>query len=716
MHYALSPRTFFFSHYFYTGLRIATGVVGIAVTAALTAGTQTAVPIAFGALCTSLMDLPSPLRHKFNEMLASVLLCSAIALIVSLCTPHPWLLTAAVGIISFIASMLVVYGRKAMPLQFAALFTMLLMGEAPVDFSRALLSCVLFFVGGLGYLLYAMAVSWKLRIRIRQQVLAESLYALARYMEIKAVFYREDADPQQQFARLVQQQVVLAEKQQASRDLILRAHAAEGGALVRVHYAMIDLYETALALHTDYASLRHHFAGSDVLPALEALASRLAADIESVAYAMARGGQPPVLQDCEPEMQVLRRALDRFATGPAPADREAHAVLQITVGKAGELIASVARLHGAMAGGSSLPLPSGSIPAPLLSVQRYELRTLWAEMRMASPTFRYALRVALAISFSLAVSRLLPYAAHGYWIALTVAVVLKPNFSLTRQRRRDRVLGTLIGCVITAIVLQIFHSPLALLACLFVATAAGPSFLHIKYRYTAVAATVQALILIGLTTPAATQAVYERLADTLVGALIATFFSYVLPSWEVQNLPRLVALVLAANRSYVSACRQLLLRQVPDDAEYRVSRKRFMDRIAGLSGAIQRMGEEPADKQYRAADLNRFVVRNYLLVSHCAAIRLLLQRHPDPAADGALGDFLARVFGEVEAALDAALKAVGPATASMPVAADAREAAPAAPRDWPQAALLQRRSALLKRDAGEISALVKAMELHQAPG
>jgi hypothetical protein len=43
--------------------------------------------VAMGALCTSRMDLPSPLRHKFNEMLAGVLTCSLVALLVSLCTP-----------------------------------------------------------------------------------------------------------------------------------------------------------------------------------------------------------------------------------------------------------------------------------------------------------------------------------------------------------------------------------------------------------------------------------------------------------------------------------------------------------------------------------------------------------------------------------------------------------------------------------------------------
>src|SRR5215217_180064 len=92
MHYALAPRTFLFSHYFYTGLRIATGIVGLTFITYAIADLPTAIAVAMGALCTSLMDMPSPLRHKFNEMLAGVLLCSAVTLLISLCGPVQWLL------------------------------------------------------------------------------------------------------------------------------------------------------------------------------------------------------------------------------------------------------------------------------------------------------------------------------------------------------------------------------------------------------------------------------------------------------------------------------------------------------------------------------------------------------------------------------------------------------------------------------------------------
>ena len=85
MHYALNLRTFFYSHYFYLGLRFAAGLVGVTLITLQFSDMTTAMTVCIGALCTALMDMPSPLRHKFNEMSASVLLCSAVTLLISLC-------------------------------------------------------------------------------------------------------------------------------------------------------------------------------------------------------------------------------------------------------------------------------------------------------------------------------------------------------------------------------------------------------------------------------------------------------------------------------------------------------------------------------------------------------------------------------------------------------------------------------------------------------
>ncbi|NEX64017.1 FUSC family membrane protein [Noviherbaspirillum galbum] len=716
MHYALSPRTFFFSHYFYTGLRIATGVVGIALLATLAFGERIGVAVAFGALCNSLMDLPSPLKHKFNEMLTSVLLCSAIALVSSLCAPHPWLLVPLAGLVGFITSMLVVFGRKAMPLQFAALFTMMQTGSNPTGGEHAVATSLLFFAGGFSYMLYSLAVSWWLRERIKQQVLAESLYALAAYLRIKAGFYDARRDLGTQFTRLVRQQTTLAERQQASRDLILRvAPAQRDTLLVRAHYAMLDVYELALAMHPDYALLRKHVSDGDLLMAFGRLAGLLADDLENVAFAMAQNRLPAPPPDRGPELDRIE-AQARQATDAGRSTPAADYALRVTIVKLRELLRAVERLHRP-GSGASIPEPPAiqDAWAPFLSRQRYEWRILVSEIRLGSPTFRYAIRVAVGISFALALSRVLPYATHGYWIALTVAVILKPNYSMTRRRRNDRVIGTLVGSVLTALILKVVHAPLALLGMLFIATAAAPAFLNIRYLYTAIAASAQVLLLIGLTTPEASHAMLERLLDTGVGVLIAGVFTYVLPSWEYEDIPRQADRVLAANRGYIAAWRKLLLDEDADDFAYRVARKRFMDSIAGLGNALQRMQDEPENKRYALMELDRFVVQNYLVVAHCAAIRLIMHRHPAPPENGLPAAMIERIARGLAGQLGTAQEALRAPEARLRAAdasaarEDGTEETSDAARAWTGYRLLQQRARQLASDADVITGVSAAI-------
>jgi uncharacterized membrane protein YccC len=43
--------------------------------------------------------------------------------------------------------------------------------------------------------------------------------------------------------------------------------------------------------------------------------------------------------------------------------------------------------------------------------------------------------------------QLLPF-GRGYWILLTVIIILKPGYSLSKQRNIQRLIGTLVGVAI----------------------------------------------------------------------------------------------------------------------------------------------------------------------------------------------------------------------------------------------------------------------------
>ncbi|MCE3261916.1 MAG: hypothetical protein K0R43_995 [Pseudoduganella sp.] len=703
MHYALDPRTFFYSHYFHLGLRFGAGLVGIIALFMWLADTNVAMSVGIGALCTALMDMPSPLRHKFNEMMASVLLCSAVTLLISLCGPYYWLLMAMLVAVSFFASMMVVYGKKSMPLQLATLFIMTMSTEHVLTPAESFRHAGLFMVGALSYLAYAMGVAWLLRHRIKQQVLAEALFELAAYIDIKADFYDTRYNLTEQFNKLVRHQALLADRQQASRDLILRAHNNRKDAVVvQIHVCMLDLYEQILATHTDYSALRTHLLDSPALRTLHDLAYKAARDIESVAYAVTRDRASYPEVDYTPELTALEQQIAHLQQelDAGKPRREAVTVLRAQRNKIMAIIRMVGELHVASQKVyEDTPFWRDMDMQPFLSQQKYELQLMLSHFRMDSPVFRFALRVSMAIAVGLAIGAMLPYKAHSYWIVLTIVIILKPSFSMTKQRRSDRIVGTVIGCIITALVLKFMNHPAAILAVLVLASIATPTFIYLRYRYAAIAVSVMILLWMYLVAPSS-NLISERLVDTFVGAAIATAFSFVLANWEYQSLPRLIKQVLEVNLSYMEASFDLLQGKYRNDFIYRIQRKRLMDALAALSAALVRMLDEPESKQRAAEDINLFIVQNYLLVAHVAALRAILRRHVRDIPTDAVNAMLATSHSTVCRTLSVALSRH---TGATPPAAPLRRDAPAAPEvawsGWP---LVQRRIRLLQADADKI--------------
>lgn len=702
MHYALNLRTFIYSHYFYLGLRVAIGLVGLALLVQEISDSATAMTVCIGALCTTLMDMPSPLRHKFNEMLASVLLCSAVTLLISLCGPVQWLLMTVLVLVSFLASMMVVYGKKSMPLQLAALFIMTMSMEHQMTWQQSFHHAGLFMLGGLIYLAYAMAIAWVLRHRIKQQVLAEALFELAAYIDIKADFYDTRFNLTQQFNKLVRHQSILADRQQASRDLILRSHKNSKDAIVvQVHVCMLDLYELILSTHTDYALLRQHLADSDVLKSLHDLAYKAARDIEAVAYAVTRKRASYAQINYDKEWADIEGEIARLHE-KGDAAQEALATLRAQRNKIRAILKMIVELHLATQKVyADVPFWSGADMAPFLSQQKYELKTLLSNLRLDSPVFRFALRVSMAISVGLLIGHWLPYAAHSYWIVLTIVIILRPTFSMTRQRRADRIIGTIIGCVVTAIVIRFVHSNIVLMAILFLSIVATPTFIYLRYRYTAIAVSLMILLQMHLVAPSNPNLVSERLIDTLIGAAVATVFSFVLANWEYQSLPRLVRQVLNVNLGYMQASFALLQGKCFDDFAYRIERKRLMDSLAALSSALVRMLDEPASKQRAVEDINLFIVQNYLLVAHVAALRSILGRHASQLPVAPVNALLGHSHTQVCLTLSRALEQLDDKTPiSAPLASPA--APPVSDVAWSGWPLVKRRIRLLQADADKI--------------
>jgi uncharacterized membrane protein YccC len=146
---------------------------------------------------------------------------------------------------------------------------------------------------------------------------------------------------------------------------------------------------------------------------------------------------------------------------------------------------------------------------------------------------------------------------------------------------------------------------------------------------------------------------------------------------------------------------ELLQGRTFDDIAYRIERKRLMDSLAALSSALVRMLDEPASKQRAVEDINLFIVQNYLLVAHVAALRSILGRHAHELPGTQVNALLTHSHTQVCLTLSRALEQLdNKAAISTPLAS---QPAPIhADGGWSGWPLVQRRIRLLQADADKI--------------
>jgi uncharacterized membrane protein YccC len=176
----------------------------------------------------------------------------------------------------------------------------------------------------------------------------------------------------------------------------------------------------------------------------------------------------------------------------------------------------------------------------------------------------------------------------------------------------------------------------ALLLLIVFAVGLSHAYGLVAYRITAVGASISSLLLLHFVDPLVHPQFFERIVDTLIGAGLSWVFSFLLPSWERDDLPKTVQSLLSADAQFADAA----LRRGGVTQKYRLARKRALEAVAQLSGAIRRLADEPNTNRRALASLGELLGANYLLASDLSSMPVLFRLRSndlDPAsADDAI--------------------------------------------------------------------------------
>jgi uncharacterized membrane protein YccC len=218
-----------------------------------------------------------------------------------------------------------------------------------------------------------------------------------------------------------------------------------------------------------------------------------------------------------------------------------------------------------------------------------------SSISLRSSTFRHALRLSLATAVGGILASLV-HIVRGYWIPMTVVIVLKPNFGGTVRRSIQRVTGTVPGALLAACIMLDLPEPWLLWAVLPVL--AFSTFASRNYNYTlfSFSLTAMVLLMLDIAHPITPAASFLRVLHTIIGSILALSAGYLLfPTWESRQLPNRIAEALKQEALLVRALRDAMLgiKKRPI-AEFR---RAAAIAVSNAAAAGQRLLSEPADRR-----------------------------------------------------------------------------------------------------------------------
>ncbi|MCW2567553.1 MAG: hypothetical protein JWN54_1650, partial [Mycobacterium sp.] len=213
---------------------------------------------------------------------------------------------------------------------------------------------------------------------------------------------------------------------------------------------------------------------------------------------------------------------------------------------------AVSRIAPTAALGWHAPVRRDGRPQPF-SITRDALLALRANLTPHSAVFRHAIRLSGALMVATVVSHVLPV-ERGYWLPLTVLVVLQPDFGATFTRGVARVAGTVLGvAVVTALLAALQPGPALLVVLTVLLGFAAMALFRVSFAAFSACVTAVITVLLAFAGLPGFSTVVDRLIDTVAGGAIAMLAYLVWPTWEAVRLRRSLALLLEAQGRYGAA-------------------------------------------------------------------------------------------------------------------------------------------------------------------
>jgi uncharacterized membrane protein YccC len=591
--------------------------------------------VALGVLFCSPTDVPGSNKHVFFGILIATFLSFGLTLLFGAVANILWLLLPLLCIFVFLVSYISVFGFRASLISFVGLLAIVLSFIHDYSKESLLLHASLIALGGLWYLSLTyikLLLFPKMQV---DQLFSRTIEKTVEYLRIRGeLLVNPDSRADLQH-KLFELQIEINELHETLREIILtsRSNSVTSNRTRRqqlIFTELIDILELAIANPVDYEKFdvvfkRH----KEKIEAFQQLVFEIANHLEHISKVIRKEEKlrentkiPEILRNIDRHIDYYRIlvGLPKARVGTLLLlnlknyqEKQAQNVLAI------ERVLNNYRKND--------EILSSKEASRFITPQDYDFKKLSENFSFNSPIFKHSLRLAVVVLVGFVIGETLSM-QNPYWILLTIIIIMRPSFGLTKSRSIHRVIGTLIGAAIATVVILITQNTIVYGIVAAISLPLAYSLVQLNFRNAAVFVTINVIFVYAIFEPNILSVIQFRIFDTLIGASLAFVSNYFLwPTWQFQNIQEAFNKAITSNQNFLKQVTVFYREKGEVSTAYKLSRKEAFLNIGDLNAAFQRMSQDPKSKQMERSTIYEIVVFNNTFLSALTALGTFIKNN-----------------------------------------------------------------------------------------
>ena len=639
-------------------------MVGVAVTVPILLGIyfdqlEIGLAICFGAFWSSPSDASGSYRHKKIGILFSAALVVIVSFIGGYLDLPIYILIPVLGLLTFSIAYISVFGFRASLISFSGLLALVLSFAHELQELEVYQYALLVGLGGLWYLLLAVVWHGINPTGEIEETFQETYLLTSKFLHIRGQLIEPGLDRQKLLSELHKLQEQLMEKHEKLRETLILYRRSSGRSIYHskkllVLAQLVEMLEIAIAKPVNYSNmavvLEKH---PQFVARFQRLMFKVSGQLEEIGYAgknkkkLPKNGElQQALKDIEIEISVLKAK-------PNNENLSAYLMLQNLYEYQDQQVELLKKIKWLLDDPKEeeLEFIDEKYARKFIAPQDYDPKMLVSNFSFESLIFKHALRLAVTVMIGYGIGTIFDF-QNPYWILLTIIIILRPSYGLTKTRSKDRIIGTLIGGAIAFIIVSLVQNTYLFAVLGIGSLIVAFSMLQRNYKTAATFITLSVIFIYGILRPDILTVIQFRILDTVIGAGLSFLATLVLwPAWGFLSMNNNLKNCLIANKNFLREIAAFYSLNKKDHTTLRLTRKKAFHETSNLSGAFQQMVQEPKSKQINVNEVYELVTLSHAFLSSLASLSSYIQNHCTTEASEGFKSAVAHIEGNLERAI-----------------------------------------------------------------